>query len=152
MLYKTNKYLIILSTLVFFSSLTFADPKQDEALMSGPANPNIQNAGESEAAYQAMVRNTDIKIASMEKALEEGMKTKKTELSDKSKEIDLLNKMLISLKDKKTKQDYQKKLETAMAEQKNLQSSYDKYVATEQQKIALSKEVNESVKTKHGIR
>jgi hypothetical protein len=159
---KTYKFVFLASIIaissVSFSSFAAETPLRESltdsktGLMTGPANPNVQNAGESETAYQAMIRNTDIKIASMEKALEEGMKTKKTEIADKIKEIDLLNKMQKSLKDEKTKQEYQRKLTVAMAEQKRLQIAYDNYVEMEKHKIALSKEVNESVRAKHSAK
>lgn len=159
---KTYKFVLLASIIAItsasFSSFAAETPLRgslsdsNTGLMTGPDNPNVQNAGESEAAYKAMIRNTDIKIASMEKALEEGMKAKKAEIADKTKEIDLLNKMQKSLKDPKTKEDYKRKLTAAMAEEKRLQSAYDNYVAMEQQKIALSKEVNETVKAKHSMR
>ncbi|MDP3532775.1 MAG: hypothetical protein Q8S31_05760 [Alphaproteobacteria bacterium] len=158
MSHKTYK-IVFLASIIAIASSSFPSfaaeaPLIDSksGLIAGPANPNVQNAGESEAAYKAMIRNTEIKIDSMEKALEEGMKTKKAEIADKTKEIDLLNKMQKSLKDPKTKEDYKRKLMAAMAEEKSLQSAYDKYIAMEQQKIALSKEVNESVKAKHSAK
>ncbi|MDP1975821.1 MAG: hypothetical protein Q8K37_07625 [Alphaproteobacteria bacterium] len=158
MSYKTYKIVFFASIIAIasssFPSFAAETPLADSkaGLIAGPANPNVQNAGESEEAYKAMIRNTEIKIASMEKALEEGMKTKKAEIADKTKEVELLNKMQKSLKDPKTKKDYDKKLTTAMAEEKSLQSAYDNYIAMEQQKIALSKEVNESVKAKHSAK